>query len=152
MNEFRRPLHDEPAAVAVREDAALHVTRCFDDEVAIDFPSIQRIVDRMRAGLLGSERERVVRRASITLTRREALTGTTVLLELPVRCTCRACGGRGESWTEACDHCRGSGEQSMLHRFTVSVPPGVADGTRFRLLVAPPQEAPTRVEVTVVVS
>lgn len=153
MNEFRRPLHDEPAALAIREDASLPLPRgCFDDEVAIDFPSIDAVVDRMRAALLGSEREPVARFAAISLTPREALTGTTVSLELPLRCTCRACGGRGESWTESCGSCAGSGERSMPHRFTVSVPPGVADGTRFRLLLAPPQELPTRVEVTVLVA
>jgi len=153
VNDFRRPLHDDPAAVAVRDDASTPLLRgCFDDEVAIDFPSIDGVVDRMRAALLGSDREPVARHAAIRLSAREALAGATVSLELPVRCTCRACGGRGESWTEACGHCAGSGERSMPHRFTVSVPPGVADGTRFRLLVAPPQELPTRVEVTVLVA
>jgi len=153
VNEFRRPLHDEPPALAMREDAALPLPRgCFDDEVAIDFPSIGNLVDRMRTALLGSEREPVERRAAISLTPREALTGATVSLELPVRCTCRACGGRGESWTESCGPCAGSGERSMPHRFIVSVPPGVADGTRFGLLLAPPQERPTRIEVTVLIA
>jgi hypothetical protein len=153
VNEFRRPLHDEPAAIAVPDDAAASLPRgCFDDEVAIDFPSIDAVVDRMRAALLGSDRPAAARHTAISLTPREALAGATVSLELAVRCTCRACGGRGESWTESCGHCAGSGERSMPHRFTVAVPPGVAHGTRFRLLVAPPQELPTRVEVTVLVA
>jgi len=153
VNESRRPLHDDPAAIARRDPADRPIGwGCFDDEVAIDFPSVGGIVDRMRTALLGADREPVAGRAAISLTPRQALTGAAVALEVAVRCTCRACGGRGESWTEACGSCAGSGERSLPHRFTVSVPPGVADGTRFRLLVAPPHELPTRVEVTVLVA
>ena len=124
----------------------------FDDEVAIDFPAIGAVVDRMRATLLGAEREPVERRAAISLSRREALDGATVPIELPVRRTCDVCGGRGESWTEPCVQCAGSGERSTPHLFTVLVPSGVAHGTRFRLLVAPHQGLPTRIEVTVLVA
>ena len=47
--------------------------------------------------------------AAIQLSPREARHGATVPLEVPVRCTCRACGGRGETWTEPCGRCDGSG-------------------------------------------
>ena len=125
---------------------------CFEDEVAIDFPAIAPVVDRMRAAMLGAEREPVARRAAISVSRREALAGVTVPIELPVRYTCHGCGGRGEVWAEPCAVCAGSGERSTPHLFTVSVPAGVADGTRFTVLVTPPHGLPTRIEVTVLVA
>ena len=42
-----------------------------------------------------------------------------VPLEVPVRCTCHACGGRGETWTEACRRCRGSGIELLRHQLQV---------------------------------
>ena len=153
MSDFRRPLHDEPTLVTLTDDVSIVVAReLFDDEVAIDFPAIGAVVDRMRASLLGAEREPIDRRAAISLSRREALEGATVPIELPVRRTCHLCGGRGESWSEPCASCAGSGERSTPHPFSVLVPAGVAHGTRFRLLVAPPQGLPTRIEVTVLVA
>ena len=153
MTDFRRPLHDEPTLVTLTDDVSIVVGReLFDDEVAIDFPAIGAVVDRMRASLLGAEREPIDRRAAISLSRREALEGATVPIELPVRRTCHLCGGRGESWSEPCASCAGSGERSTPHPFSVLVPAGVAHGTRFRLLVAPPQGLPTRIEVTVLVA
>jgi hypothetical protein len=153
MTDFRRPLHDEPTLVTLTDDVSIVVAReLFDDEVAIDFPAIGAVVDRMRASLLGAEREPIDRRAAISLSRREALEGATVPIELPVRRTCHLCGGRGESWSEPCASCAGSGERSTPHPFSVLVPAGVAHGTRFRLLVAPPQGLPTRIEVTVLVA
>ena len=153
MTDFRRPLHDEPTPVTLTEDVSIVVGReLFDNEVTIDFPAIGAVVDRMRASLLGAEREPADRCAAISISRREALDGATVPIELPVRRTCHLCGGRGESWSERCASCAGSGERSTPHLFSVLVPAGVAHGTRFRLLVAPPQGLPTRIEVTVLVA
>jgi hypothetical protein len=137
-------LADEPSIV--------HDRGCFEDEVAIDFPAIAPVVDRMRAAMLGAEWKPIARRAAISLSPREALDGVTVPIELPVRRTCHGCGGRGESWAEPCAVCAGSGERSTPHLFSVSVPAGVADGTRFTVLVVPPQGLPTRIEVTVLVA
>jgi hypothetical protein len=153
VSDFRRPLHDEPTPVTLADDASIVMGRgLFDDEVAIDFPAIGAVVDRMRASLLGAERETIEGRAAISLSQREALDGATVPIELPLRRTCHLCGGRGESWSERCASCAGSGERSTSHRFSVLVPAGVAHGTRFRLLVALPQGLPTRIEVTVLVA
>lgn len=153
MTDYRRPLHDETLPVLLADEECAGAARgLFDDEVGIDFPAIGAVVDRMRASLLGSDREPVSRHAAISLTPREALDGASVPLELPVRRTCTLCGGRGESWAEPCADCHGSGERSTPQRFTVRVPAGVLDGTRFRVLVAPPQGLPTRVEVTVLVA
>lgn len=153
MTDFRRPLHDEPTPVVLADDTSVVFGRgLFDDEVAIDFPAIGAVVERMRTSLLGADREAIGGRAALSLSAREALDGAAVPIELPVRRTCQVCGGRGESWAERCATCGGSGERSTPHRFTVLVPAGVVDGTRFRLLVTPPQGPPTRIEVTVLVA
>ena len=153
MTDFRRPLHDAALPVSFLDEGAATATRrLFDDEIGIDFPAIHAVVDRMRTALLGSDREPVLRQAAINLTPREALGGASVPIELPVRRTCAVCGGRGESWTEPCADCAGSGECSTSQRFTVRVPAGVVDGTRFSVLVAPPHGLPTRIEVTVLVA
>jgi hypothetical protein len=153
VTDFRRPLHDEALPASLLDDGGAAATRrLFDDEIGIDFPAIRAVVDRMRAALLGSDREPVSGQAAISLTPREALDGASVPIELPVRRTCPVCGGRGESWTEPCADCAGSGECSTSQRFTVRVPAGVVDGTRFSVLVAPPHGLPTRIEVTVLVA
>lgn len=150
MTDFRRPLHDEPTPLVLAESAATPIyRRCFDDEIAIDFPSIRTVIDRMWTGLVGADLEPAIGHAAVSLSPRDALNGVTVPLELPVRRTCGLCGGRGESWAEPCSDCDGSGEYSKPHMFALSVPRGVADGTRFHVVIAPPYGLPTRIEVTV---
>ena len=62
-------------------------------------------------------------RAEVSLSQREAFDGHVVSLSVPVRITCPNCGGRGETWTEPCDLCRGTGASIMHHAVRVSVPP-----------------------------
>ncbi|MGC4082624.1 MAG: hypothetical protein QM736_11065 [Vicinamibacterales bacterium] len=88
----------------------------------------------------------------VRLSNREALRGTIVPLELPIRGTCRRCGGRGEVWTEPCGACCGSGDSLVRHPIRVSVPPGVPDGARFRFRVSSPHAATVRVELRVAVN
>jgi hypothetical protein len=126
--------------------------RCFADEIAIDFPSMDAVVERMRAGLLGPDENRASHNAAISVSPNDAWTGVTVPLDVPLRGTCGACGGRGETWAEPCASCAGSGERSTSHQVRVAVPPRVADGTRLRFLVAHPYGVPTRVELTVLVT
>jgi hypothetical protein len=126
--------------------------RCFADEIAIDFPSMGAVVDRMRAGLLGAAADEPSHSAAISLSRRDAFSGVTVPIDVPLRCTCQHCGGRGETWEEPCAGCDGSGERAGSHQVRLAVPAGTADGTRLRFLVAPAQGVPTRVEVTVLVA
>lgn len=60
--------------------------------------------------------------------------------------TCPNCRGRGKVVTEQCGECRGSGRISVKRRVTVKIPPGVADGTIFRVQgegEPPPPEAGT---------
>lgn len=60
--------------------------------------------------------------------------------------TCPNCRGRGKVVTEHCPNCRGSGRTSVKRRVTVKIPPGVVDGTIFRVQgegEPPPPEAGT---------
>jgi hypothetical protein len=124
---------------------------CFADEVGIDFPSVAPAVDRMRRSFLAGERAAALS-ATIQLSPREAREGATVPLVVPVPCTCGACGGRGESWTEPCSRCQGSGAELRRHQLQVLVPAGVLDGTRLKFTLAPRHDPPTRVELCVLVA
>jgi len=123
---------------------------CFADEIAIDFPSVRPAVERMRDAFLG-EREGDVVRAEVSLSPREATDGRVVPVQLPVRVTCPNCGGRGETWTEACSLCRGTGDSLFYQHVRVSVPPGIADGARVRFRVTSPDRSTVRVEVRVAI-
>jgi DnaJ-class molecular chaperone len=142
-----RPFGGDQVAV-VGVDARHDAASCFADDVVIDFPSVAPAVDRMRQAFVADERGEALR-AAITLSTREAREGTTVPLEVPVRCTCHTCGGRGETWTEACSPCRGSGVELLRHQLQVLVPAGVSDGTRFCFTVTPRHHPPTRIELQV---
>lgn len=125
--------------------------RCFADEVAIDFPSVVSAVDRIRVGLSDGESAAESVRAEILLSRREAFDGVTVPLTVPMRTTCRACGGRGGSWMVACADCAGSGTSFFPHQVRVSVPARVSHGDYVRFRVSRPDEPPTRVELRVAI-
>lgn len=138
------------AMVATGVDVS-HDRGCFADEVVVDFPSVASAIDRMRSAFLADERGTSLT-TSIRLSPREARVGATVPLEVPVRCTCRDCGGRGETWSERCAQCAGSGLKLLRHQLQVSVPAGVLDGTRFYFTVTPRQDPPTRIELHVLVA
>jgi hypothetical protein len=108
---------------------------CFADEVAIDFPAVGRIVDRMRHAFLGERADADVLHADVSVSLREAFDGLIIPLTVPVPTTCAACGGRGETWTEPCARCRGTGASLVRHAVKVCVPRRVANGAslRFRL-------------------
>jgi hypothetical protein len=124
---------------------------CFADEIAIDFPSVGHVVERMRDAFLGEDVDADVISAEVLLSRREASDGLVVSIEVPIRATCPDCGGRGETWTEPCADCSGTGESVFLHPVKVTVPRGVADGARFRFRVTSPDAACARVEVRVAI-
>ena len=125
--------------------------RCFADEVAIDFPSVVSAVERIRQGLLLEERSTTLP-ALLRLSPCEARDGTTRHLRVPVRATCRACGGRGESWADGCSHCDGTGDELRTHRVQVRVPAGVVDGATFGFSVTPRSQPATHVELRILVS
>ena len=123
---------------------------CFEDEIAIDFPSVGNVVDRMRDAFLGERGDEVLR-ADVSLSQREALAGHVVSLKVPVRITCPNCGGRGETWTEPCGLCRGTGESVFHQALRVSVPPRVADGACVRFRLKSPDAVSIRVELRVAI-
>jgi molecular chaperone DnaJ len=120
----------------------------FADEVAIDFPSVASVLDRMRDAFFGGAPAATLS-AQLELTAREAFEGATIPLDVPLRRTCLRCGGRGEVWTEWCVSCRGLGDVSTAHSLLVRVPAGVHDGARFRFSITPPGAPPTVVEIRI---
>jgi hypothetical protein len=147
-NAFR-PFGGDRIAVLAADDTR-HESDCFADEVVIDFPSVATAVDRVRTGFLIEEGPAPLV-ATIQLSRREAVEGATLPIDVPVRCTCGACGGRGESWTEACSRCAGTGTEVFRHQLQVTLPAGVGDGTRFHFTVTPRHNPSTRIELHVLV-
>jgi hypothetical protein len=148
-NAFR-PFGGDFEAVVRAEDGA-HEASCFADEVVVDFPSVAPAVDRIRRAFLAEERPAPLT-AAVRLSASEARSGATLPLEVPVRCTCRGCGGRGESWARACLDCHGTGTELRRHQLRVSVPAGVLDGTRFTFTIAARHNPPTRVQLRVSVA
>ncbi len=120
----------------------------FADEVAIDFPSVSDLLDRMRHAFFGASSLEELS-AEIVLTPLEASEGTTILIGIPVRQTCLRCGGRGETWQEWCGLCSGCGDVQAFHDVELRVPARVRAGERFRLAVMPPGAPLTRVDVLI---
>ena len=120
----------------------------FADEVAIDFPSVSNVLDRMRHAFFADATFAALS-AEIVLSPLEAFAGVTVPLGVPVRHTCPGCGGRGETWQEWCDSCDGRGDICGLHQVEVRVPAGVREGERFRFSVTPTGAPHTIVDVRI---
>lgn len=151
MSGNAHPFGSKPFVIHDSADSGVEAD-CFSDEVVIDFPSVAPAVDRIRRSFLAEERTAAALSATIQLSPREAKQGATVPLVVPVPCTCHACGGRGESWTEPCSRCQGSGAELRRHQLRVAVPAGVLDGARFKFTLAPRHDPPTRVELRVLVA
>jgi hypothetical protein len=124
---------------------------CFADEVAIDFPSVGRVVERMRDRFLGETAQSAIHLAEVSMSKFEACKGRSMPVDVPVRATCTGCGGRGESWAEPCGGCFGTGESVSRHTVRVRIPAGVVDGARLRFRFYPPNAPSMRVEVRVLV-
>jgi molecular chaperone DnaJ len=118
------------------------------DEVDIDFPSVASVLDRMRHSFFGLTGGSELS-AEVELTPEEAFWGALVPLDIPLRQTCRACGGRGEVWEQWCVTCAGDGDVSTYHPLRLRVPAGVRPGARFRFSIMPPGAALTLVEVRI---
>jgi molecular chaperone DnaJ len=118
------------------------------DEVDIDFPSVASLLDRMRHSFFGPT-EGTELSAEVELTPEEAFWGASVPLDIPLRQTCRACGGRGEVWEQWCGACAGGGDVAAYHPLRLRVPAGVRPGARFRFSIMPPGAALTLVEVRI---
>ena len=128
---------------------------CFADEIAIDFPSVDLAVERMRDAFLGErtgDDGDVVLRREVLVSRREAWDGLVVPIEVPIRSLCRCCGGHGGTWSEPCADCHGAGTRLEAHCVRVTLPPGVADGARIRFRVSSPGAESVRVEIRIVIT
>jgi molecular chaperone DnaJ len=120
------------------------------DEVAIDFPSVASVLDRMRESFFGGAPEATLS-AEIVVSPQEAFWGVLVPLHVPLRRTCPRCGGRGEVWSDWCAACGGVGDVSAAHEMRLRVPAGVREGARFRFSVAPRGAPLTCVEVRITI-
>jgi len=139
-------------AIAVRGGEEIrHERRWFADEVAIDFPSVAPAIERMRRAFAVEEQVKTLTTA-LEISPREASEGATVPLDVPVRCTCRECGGRGETWSQPCAGCAGTGIELLHHQVHITVPAGVEDGACFHFSVSPRHDLSTRIELRVLVS
>jgi DnaJ-class molecular chaperone len=125
-------------------------TEWLGDEVAIDFPSVASVLDRMRDSFFGDARESFLS-AEVVVSPQEAFWGVLVPLHVPLRRTCTRCGGRGEIWSELCLGCCGAGEIPADHEMRLRVPAGVREGATFRFSVAPQGAPQTFVEVRVTI-
>lgn len=125
-------------------------TTWFSDEVAIDFPSVSSVLDRMRDAFFTAE-PAVTLSAEMALTPREAFAGVTMPFDVPLRRTCPRCGGRGEVWSEWCVTCAGLGEVAAAHAVHVHVPAGVSHGDTFRFSLTPPGAPSTVIEVRIAI-
>lgn len=142
---FRKSIAASPGT-----DAGSTEADCFSDEVIVDFPSVAPAIDRIRRGFVDHERSHPVSTA-IQLSSSDARAGITLPVSIPVHCTCRGCGGRGESWMECCQRCAGSGTEVLEHQLQITVPPGIEDGTRVQFVVTPPHHPPTRIELRIAI-
>ena len=127
---------------------------CFADEIAIDFPSVDLAVERMRDAFLGErpgdDFDAVVR-LEVPISRREAWDGLVVPIEVPIRGLCRHCGGHGGTWSEPCADCHGTGTRLEHHSVRITLPPGIPDGARIRFRVSSPGADAVRVEMRIVI-
>lgn len=125
----------------------------FRDEIAIDFPSAGRFVERLREAFVseGAPRLNEAVQAEVLVSPAEAYRGAIVTVDLSLPATCRNCGGRGESWAEFCTECDGRGDARVSCLLRVPVPPGVSDGARLQMRVRTPHASAVRVEVTVAI-
>jgi len=137
--------------IAVATESDGEAAACLADEIAIDFPSLKAIRDRMSRAFFGGDPAASSHVAEVHLTAREAFAGASVPLHVPIVVTCAPCGGRGEVWMDPCVACGGTGAAPARQAVRVSVPPGVRDGARFRFNVTPPAASPTTVEIRIAV-
>jgi hypothetical protein len=153
-NSSTRFRDDGRAARRVAVHPEPRISAWFRDEVAIDFPSLDEAVERMRDAFLAPMHEHDAHAelsAELRISPREAFDGVTLPLDVPIRKLCAACGGRGEDWPEPCGACDGTGHAIARHPVRLVVPARVQDGDRFSLSVCAPSASPTRVEVRIAV-
>ncbi len=125
---------------------------CFADEIAIDFPSAGRVVERMRDAFLGEAVAcATCSRPNCRCRRAQAFYGLDVTLigahprRVPDLRWARRVVGR------ALRALPGTGESLFHHSVHVAVPAGVTDGATFRFRVTSPHTGSVRVEVRIAI-
>jgi molecular chaperone DnaJ len=121
------------------------------DEIAVDFPSIDSVLDRMRAAFFGRTFQPRLS-AEAVLTPREAFLGTVLPLDVPLRGLCPACGGHGERGFDVCPRCDGTGVVLRLYRVAINVPAGACEGDVFHIVLAGAAAVATTVEVRIAIA
>jgi hypothetical protein len=121
----------------------------FSDEIAVDFPSMTPLIDRVRAGFFGAEHEALS--AEVSLTARQAVSGAPLRVQVPLSHTCPICGGRGEVWTGSCGICEGRGVAQVPHEIQIAAPAGLRDGMRLRYIVEPSFAPATVLEIRFII-
>jgi len=132
------------------EELAVTVVDCLADEIAIDFPSVSTVLDRMRHAFFGDQPV-PHEGPDVIVTPQEAFWGATVSLYLAVRGVCLHCGGRGEVWNDWCGPCGGTGDRPVRHDVRLRIPAGVRDGTRVRFRVTSPAIPDTTIHARILV-
>ena len=117
------------------------------DEIAIDFPSVGVMVDRMRASFFANASAQWS--AYIELTRGEARDGARVPIDVPHAETCGECGGRGEILADGCAACAGRGTRPAAHRVRLVLPAGLAHGAQLTYQLRMPAGPPAVLSVSV---
>lgn len=123
-------------------------------EIPLGFPAMSRWVTAVLSDFFGGDGNvdaRPVHQTEVAVTARQAREGGHVPVLVPLRPTCPACGGRGESWAAPCGICEGTGSGLISHRVQLPIPPGVRDGARLRFSVAAPFAGDACVELRIAV-
>lgn len=137
----------ETGDTPTREAARGEIPR---DEIAIDFPSVHPLIDRMREAFFAPGTDEASRwSAYIELSRGEARNGARVPIDVPHTETCGACGGRGEIWTDRCADCAGRGTRPASHRVRLVLPAGLAHGAELVYQLRMPAGPPAVISVSV---
>jgi len=134
-----------PAAAPRRAEAC---DEAFRDEIDVDFPSMAKLVDRMRRSFFGEAAPRLLS-TDVRLTPSQADRGVSVPFDVSLRHTCPVCGGSGGVWLDPWRAGHGSGAGVLPHQLRVMVPPGVRDGTCLRFDVTPPYARGARVRMRI---
>ena len=124
---------------------------CFADEVALGFPAVGPVVERMRDGFLGDDDGADVLSTAIRVSAEDAWRGRVVSLEVPVSGPCPGCGGRGETWADPCRDCVGTGNAASMCVVHLALPRRLPDGSLVRFRIHPPHAPVVRVEVRVAI-
>jgi hypothetical protein len=132
------------------DELSVYVADCLPDDIDVDFPSVLTVLDSMRQSFFGGA-ARQESGPDVVVTPQEAFWGAIVPLGVPVRRTCKACGGRGEVWSDWCVECAGIGDLPGFQAVNLRIPARVQDGRRLRFRLVVPGIRETLVDARVVI-